>query len=258
MDNLPLQGATVAASTKLFANLTLSAGDGKIATIYADGRVEVHKDGGAPEAARAFWEHFRNPLTTEVERLTVENQRLRIAAAGQQPMAGWVVADHRGKRYRCLDDLGCPRWTDEEDIQKALWFSRREDADAFCAEDEDAWLILPVFAPTRKDAKVVQRAVEHRFASALIRHQTMGDGPTGQRLMVDVQDLLATYNEGRDEDPLTAPPIPTPPMTEGWQRMTDEARALQRRHLGTNNGVYHAMQWLCSKFGAQHAAKPEE
>ena len=37
---------------------------------------------------------------------------------------------------------------------------------------------------------------------------------------------------------------------KGWETMTDEARKIQMRHLDDHTGdVYHAMQYLSSRFG---------
>ncbi len=42
------------------------------------------------------------------------------------------------------------------------------------------------------------------------------------------------------------------PAQQGWQRMTDRAREMQRQHLDNHNGdVYHAMQSLCAGYGAE-------
>lgn len=58
----------------------------------------------------------------------------------------FVVADGGSggeHKYRCCREDGCGYgWT--LDMNEALQFARRKDAEAFCREDEDAWLILPV------------------------------------------------------------------------------------------------------------------
>jgi hypothetical protein len=52
---------------------------------------------------------------------------------------GWVIADAQGERFRCWGDWG-PEWTSE--LEKALFFARRDDAEAFAREDDDAWRIV--------------------------------------------------------------------------------------------------------------------
>ena len=60
------------------------------------------------------------------------------------PVGPFVVADggkHGENRFRTMKQ-GMSAWT--LDIEEALQFARRKDAETFAAEDEDAWLILPV------------------------------------------------------------------------------------------------------------------
>jgi hypothetical protein len=64
-----------------------------------------------------------------------------VAPANAQ---GWIVANGDKTRFRCWGDSG-PEWT--EDRIAALHFSRKQDAEAFCRDDEDAGYILPVAAP---------------------------------------------------------------------------------------------------------------
>jgi len=57
--------------------------------------------------------------------------------------AAWAVTDNaEPPHYRMLDAVGCPGWTD--DVDAALWFARRQDAESFAREDEDAWRIIEV------------------------------------------------------------------------------------------------------------------
>lgn len=54
----------------------------------------------------------------------------------------WLIENGKGGnelRYRSMDQ-GQPTWT--TDPNEALNFSRREDAERFSAEDEDAWRIV--------------------------------------------------------------------------------------------------------------------
>lgn len=56
----------------------------------------------------------------------------------------FVVGDgggHGEHRFRTMEQ-GIPKWT--LDLDEALQFARRKDAELFAAEDEDAWVILPV------------------------------------------------------------------------------------------------------------------
>ncbi|WP_242875614.1 hypothetical protein [Stenotrophomonas maltophilia] len=71
---------------------------------------------------------------------------LHDAIMGATPAQGWVVADGQGTRWRKWGDFG-PEWTADRD--EALHFARRTDAEAFAKEDEDAWLIQPIFVPTK-------------------------------------------------------------------------------------------------------------
>lgn len=72
-------------------------------------------------------------------------QQAVVAVASSQ---AWVVADGQGARWRKWGDSG-PEWTTDRDA--ALHFARRLDADAFAADDEDAWLIQPVGADVHGD-----------------------------------------------------------------------------------------------------------
>jgi len=55
---------------------------------------------------------------------------------------GWLVENGKSfpdTRYRTIE-FGLPAWT--PDHLKAIRFARREDAEMFSAEDEDAWRIV--------------------------------------------------------------------------------------------------------------------
>lgn len=56
----------------------------------------------------------------------------RSAAAG---VAGFVIEHADGGRWRTLDTIGMPDWTD--DIEKALMLTKREHADAYAADDPE-------------------------------------------------------------------------------------------------------------------------
>jgi hypothetical protein len=50
---------------------------------------------------------------------------------------GWVISNSAGDLHRTWEDGPC--WTN--DIRQALCFARREDAEMFARDDEDAWRI---------------------------------------------------------------------------------------------------------------------
>lgn len=72
--------------------------------------------------------------------------------AAPQPASGeaWVIGDggsHGETRFRTMKQ-GMPAWT--LDQQEALQFARRQDAELFAEEDEDAWQMLRATAPPTK------------------------------------------------------------------------------------------------------------
>ena len=79
----------------------------------------------------------------------LDAQALRLVASRLDPQpgtdtspqnqGGWVVANAERTLFRYWGDA-VPEWTDDRD--KALHFARRQDAEAFCRDDEDAWAIL--------------------------------------------------------------------------------------------------------------------
>lgn len=75
------------------------------------------------------------------------NRWILNRAAPASARAGPFVTANAGSygqqdRYRTLELGGMSGWT--ADMQEALWFARRQDAERFAADDEDAWRILPV------------------------------------------------------------------------------------------------------------------
>lgn len=87
----------------------------------------------------------RSAVRAAVDAAIAAHQRAE-QAAGLTSAHGWVVADGQGTRWRKWGDFG-PEWTADRDA--ALHFARRTDAEAFAKEDEDAWLIQPIFVPTK-------------------------------------------------------------------------------------------------------------
>jgi hypothetical protein len=75
--------------------------------------------------------------------LTFEPRHWASAVARRLVAAapGYIVGDGSGTRFRVWGEMG-PDWT--TDRTKALRFARREDAEAFAADDIDGWAILPV------------------------------------------------------------------------------------------------------------------
>jgi hypothetical protein len=72
---------------------------------------------------------------------------VQASAEIEEASAGWRIENgKRGDelRYRNME-RGWPTWT--ADKEQALRFARRTDAEKFAAEDEDAWLIVPVEGP---------------------------------------------------------------------------------------------------------------
>lgn len=72
----------------------------------------------------------------------------KAALAARQPGAqvpvcsgGFVIGNGSGEKYMAWGQVG-PEWV--ADRSAALWLVRRADAEALAAENEDAWLILPV------------------------------------------------------------------------------------------------------------------
>lgn len=56
-------------------------------------------------------------------------------------MSGWCIRHVDGQRWRTLDSLGMPDWTDDE--SKALCLRLREHADAYAADDPEDVRIVP-------------------------------------------------------------------------------------------------------------------
>jgi hypothetical protein len=59
----------------------------------------------------------------------------------EQDPDGWVILNGKDDKVRGWQDGGTP-WS--KNLETALWFARRTDAERFCEEDEDAWHVRRV------------------------------------------------------------------------------------------------------------------
>lgn len=84
-----------------------------------------------------------DPLA-ELHNLGEEIHRGVVAAAEafEKARGGWVTANARGDAFRTIDNDsgGIPTWTN--DMNEALRFERRADAEMFAHHDEDAWRMV--------------------------------------------------------------------------------------------------------------------
>ena len=94
---------------------------------------------------------------------------------------GWLVENGKEGnelRYRTIHDHGYPAWT--EDANKAIRFTRREDAEMFSKEDEDAWRIEEYFwddenSRARSISSIYQDHTGEIIATLLVNY-----GPEGR------------------------------------------------------------------------------
>lgn len=77
----------------------------------------------------------------------------------------WVITDANRKNFRRIADFGMTGWT--EDVDEALQFARRRDAESFCAEDEDAWCIVTVNV-IKRDIRREKMNKNHMIAAGII------------------------------------------------------------------------------------------
>lgn len=108
---------------------------------------------------------FAKECDCEVQGLYVrDGTSLNFGPAQGGVAVGWIVANENEDRFRMWSDVG-PDWTTDRD--KALRFARRRDAEAFCADDEDAWKILPHGKPcTDAAAQIVSNIVGEAMEDA--------------------------------------------------------------------------------------------
>lgn len=98
-------------------------------------------------------------LRHEVDDFIVDlRAKLEAAERRSRDEYGWLVEDSRnhpsGIRYRTWGDFG-PEWTN--DPNKALRFARRQDAEMFARDDEDAWHIVEHMWPAIDAARGGER-----------------------------------------------------------------------------------------------------
>lgn len=89
-----------------------------------------------------------------------------LARSGAEAVA-WVVSDGQDARWRMWGDSG-PEWT--TDREKALRFARRDDAEAFARDDEDAWHIKPYYTAPPAAAGVPEGYVPAHELRAFYKH----------------------------------------------------------------------------------------
>lgn len=105
----------------------------------------------------------------------------------------WVVQNAAMDRFRCMGDNGTGDFVDwTPDLPKALAFARREDAEAFAKEDEDAWHIV-------------------RVGDVKSRQSTLAGTLTGR-----------VPASGRDIPPSSSPKSPTDPRCLPVDKATDD------------------------------------
>ena len=77
--------------------------------------------------------------------LSQEPGKLELLSAAPSP---WVVGNGACNQFRAMDG-GQIVWT--TDVNEALQFARRKDAESFAEEDEDAWQIVQVNQAIKKE-----------------------------------------------------------------------------------------------------------
>lgn len=90
----------------------------------------------------AGYQHaFSNTGEIDMHGIAVMKSTEPVAAV--EDSSGWVIDNGRvgdELRFRCMD-FGCFAWT--SDVDAALRFARRQDAEKISEHDEDAWCITP-------------------------------------------------------------------------------------------------------------------
>lgn len=140
--------------------------------------IQACQVGPSDEWARATKDGY-NQAATDCQRNILRIEPAPNAGAVKvKPLVGWVIANGQDNRWRCVWKWETnAEWTD--DISKALKFATREDAEAFSAEDEDAWRIqevpIPAIEPTPdpRDAVIARLVEAAELADAALRGANM-------------------------------------------------------------------------------------
>jgi len=127
----------------------------KIEQLTKQLEAEYEKEVGVPMSVfNMCMRPFRQFLIVKIRSLMTELTQLKSAHDKLEERievneTGWVIENGAGGgdllQYRTMDDNGCISWT--PDIDVALQFRRREDAERFAKEDEDAWGIVEHYWP---------------------------------------------------------------------------------------------------------------
>lgn len=108
--------------------------------------------------------------------------RLERAEAGA--FGGYVIQHADGDRWRTLDSIGMPDWTDDEG--EALRFALRKHADAWAGEDPEDVRIALASVPARPEASAAsERGAGLMLAAAV--HQS------GGRIAISAATLLRAH-----------------------------------------------------------------
>jgi hypothetical protein len=133
---------------------------------------------------------------------------------------GWVITSGDDAKVRTLGEFGSTNWT--QDLDEALWFARRDDAERFCEDDEDAWHIRRVSEVRRMWASQSPQGIAQGAA------QSAGRGPRA-------------ITTARREPP------PQPVMPPCDQRSTQHLLFLFRSFV-----IRNATQWIMGAGDHHH------
>lgn len=142
---------------------------------------------------------------------------------------GYVIADGTGEKFMAWGQVG-PEWV--ADRSAALWLVRRADAEALAAENEDAWLILPVqrcaLPPAGWSCTLMAGHAGPCPTLAATGKQQVGEVQWSALASLPLYRLAddANGNRGLHRDD-----------TGSWVKLQDVERALAARQPGTKEPV---------------------